>query len=351
YSDARISETLSSRFNDSYEQHSLHSDHALHTDVVILAMRLGLYLSSFNYWSSRFYKNCFQLIEYEAVRLKQKSFSLTSNEQQYRSKDMIKIMNTLINIGYCYYKSINNEQYYKHYLDLIELYSKSDYFKVKPDRLVNVLAPMAEIGLFPKYLLQYIFNNDVLSTLKESKMKEKLYFIAESYKVFHPNITSSLLDQNYVNSLPNHIFGSWNIEKKKRKNYLAIINQLYSCVTSNTFFVKSAFVLKHFKLPDILIRLDKNMIPQLLSKRGVAFFEENEHEHTTYAIQVLSHNEICSNERHRPIGIICAKVIQLQKMGYEPVLIYPDEELPSDTANVVFDWIVQRAQQTRAMFS
>ncbi|CAF3088794.1 unnamed protein product, partial [Rotaria sp. Silwood2] len=110
-----------------------------------------------------------------------------------------------------------------------------------------------------------------------SRVKEKLFFISESYKILcSPQRT--LLDQNYLKSLPHHLFGSWEMEKRKRPYFSIVMQRLLESVP-NRFYVKSAFLLKHFKSPDIIICLNTKQQPQSIPNgmvKRIGLFDETE---------------------------------------------------------------------------
>jgi len=148
YGRINIAEALANRFNQSFEQHIQLNLTSFSYEIVRMTMRIGIYFSLFHFYSYQFFKNCFQLIELE-------SNSLTPS---YRAKDIIQIMNTLIYMGYI--RKTNSK-----YLDLIYMYNQINQFDHKPERLVDVLAPLASIDEFPEDLLKKLFTNENLNQL------------------------------------------------------------------------------------------------------------------------------------------------------------------------------------------
>jgi len=65
--------------------------------------------------------------------------------------------------------------------------------------------------------------------------------------------------------------------------------------------VKTAFILKHFKSPSIIIR----------------------HAESTgdFALEVLAEDELCANDSLRPFGLVYSKLRQLKKLKYIPVIV------------------------------
>jgi hypothetical protein len=143
-----IAESLANRFNQSFEQH-LHSNlTSFSYEIVRMTMRIGIYFSLFHFYSQRFFVNCLKLIELES----------NSTKPSYRAKDIIQIMNTLIYMGYT--RKINSK-----YLDLIDLYDRMNQFDQKPERLVDLLTPLAMIDYFPDELLKKLFSEENLHQL------------------------------------------------------------------------------------------------------------------------------------------------------------------------------------------
>ncbi|CAF4143814.1 unnamed protein product [Rotaria magnacalcarata] len=180
-------------------------------------------------------------------------------------------------------------------------------------------------------------------------MKEKLFFISQSRGILCSS-RQSLLDQNYLKTLPHHLFGSWEIEKRKRPYFSIVIQRLLECVP-DCLYVKSAFLLKHFKSPDIIICLNTKQLPQIIpneTMKNISTFTEDDC--SIYALQVLSEEELCANESLRPLGLFYSKAHQLKKLKYIPVIVYPNDSLHQiKTKNEVFEWIVQRAQKTELL--
>jgi len=143
-----IAESLANRFNQSFEQH-LHSNlTSFSYEIVRMTMRIGIYFSLFHFYSQRFFVNCLKLIELES----------NSTKQSYRAKDIIQIMNTLIYMGY-------TKKIYFKYMDLIYIYDQMNQFDQKPERLVDVLTPLAMIDYFPDELLKKLFSEENLHQL------------------------------------------------------------------------------------------------------------------------------------------------------------------------------------------
>ncbi|CAF1531179.1 unnamed protein product [Rotaria sp. Silwood1] len=336
YGNINIAQSLTNRFNQSFEKYIKLNLYSFSYEIVRMTMRIGIYFSMFHFYSNEFFKNCLKLIELES----------NSSIPLYRAKDIIQIMNTLIYMGYV------QKQNHK-YLELIYIYHQMNQFNKKSERLIDVLASLAMINCFPENLLEELFTKENLNQLIESRMKEKLFFISESYKLLCSS-QKSLLDQNYLKSLPHHIFGSWEIEKRKRPYFSIVIQRLLECVP-NRLYVKSAFLLKHFKSPDIIICLNAKQQPQIIPNgkvKSISFFDESENECSLYALQVLNEDELCINEPFRPLGLFYSKAHQLQKLKYIPVIIYPNDSLHQvKTTKEIFEWIVQRAQTTELLLN
>ena len=195
YRRAEIADALANRFNQSFEeQHRQASLRSFSSEIVRMTMRISHYFSLMRFYSPRFFANCTKLIESE-------SKSVTPS---YRAKDIIQIMNTLINMGYV--RRIDSP-----YLHLIDSYQEMKQFDQRPERLVDLLTPLAMIGYFPETFLAQLFTAENLNRLTgngrqtladlnysrvflESRLKEKLFFIAQSYKVLCAPETP-LLDQ------------------------------------------------------------------------------------------------------------------------------------------------------------
>jgi hypothetical protein len=148
YGRMEIAEALVNRFNQSFEQHLQSNLTSFSYEIVRMTMRIAIYFSSFHFYSQRFFSNCLKLIELES----------NSNEPFYRAKDIIQIMNTLIYMGHT--RKINSK-----YLDLIDTYDRMNQFDGKPERLVDVLAPMTMIDYFPDELLKKLFTKENLQQL------------------------------------------------------------------------------------------------------------------------------------------------------------------------------------------
>ena len=148
YGRIEIAEALANRFNQSFEQHLQSNLTSFSYEIVRMTMRIAIYFSSFRFYSQRFFSNCLKLIELES----------NSDKPSYRAKDVIQIMNTLIYMGHT--RKINSK-----YLDLIDTHDRMDQFDGKPERLVDVLAPMAMIDYFPSELLNKLFTKENLQQL------------------------------------------------------------------------------------------------------------------------------------------------------------------------------------------
>ena len=81
---------------------------------------------------------------------------------------------------------------------------------------------------------------------------------------------------------------------------------------------------------DILLRLNKDQRPELIStktmKNSVSYVDEEDDARSssssvTYALQVLSEEEMCFNEHFRPIGLIYSKARQLRMLNFIPVIV------------------------------
>jgi hypothetical protein len=143
-----IAQALVNRFNQSFEQHIQSNLNTFSYEIVRMTMRIGIYLSFIHFYSQKFFENCLKLIELESNSIK----------PFYRAKDIIQIMNTLIYMGYI--KKINSK-----YMNLIYIYNQMNQFEQKPERLVDVLAPLASIDYFPEDLLKKLFTNENLNQL------------------------------------------------------------------------------------------------------------------------------------------------------------------------------------------
>ncbi|CAF1500303.1 unnamed protein product [Rotaria sordida] len=148
YGKINIAQSLANRFNQSFEQHIQTNLYSFSYEIVRMTMRIGIYFSIFHYYSNQFFQNCLKLIELES----------NSSRPLYRAKDIIQIMNTLIYMGYI------RKQNFK-YLELIHTYHQMNQFNNKPERLVDVLAPLAIINCFPENLLEELFTKENLNQL------------------------------------------------------------------------------------------------------------------------------------------------------------------------------------------
>jgi hypothetical protein len=119
-------------------------------------MRIGIYFSIFHFYSQRFFENCLKLIEFES----------NSSSPNYRAKDMIQIMNTLIYMGYIRKTNVK-------YMNLIYTYHQMKQFDQNPERLVDALAPLAMIGHFPEDLLNELFTKENLNQLNGRLLLKK----------------------------------------------------------------------------------------------------------------------------------------------------------------------------------
>lgn len=291
-----IARALANRFNQSFIPQTT----PLNYEIVRMTMRIALYFQTFRFYSEKFFENCHKLIQSES----------NANQLSYRGKDIIQIMNTLITMGYL--RKIDSK-----YMNLIEFYTRTNQIDSKPERLVDILAPLALIDCFPQDLLNKLFTKDNLRQLTESRMKEKLFFISQSYQVFHPSRT--LIDQNFLQTLPRHIYGSWEIEKRKRKNFSSLVKQFEKSLSN----VKTAFILKHFKSPNIIIRQS--------DCQG------------DFALEILAEDDLCVNDSLKPLGLVFSKLRQLKQLKYVPVIIYPNDNIDESD---VFSWLVHRAETT-----
>ena len=172
YEKIEIAQALVNRFNQSFIPQTT----PLNYEIVRMTMRIALYFQTFRFYSEKFFDNCVKLIQVES----------NADQQTYRGKDIIQIMNVLIMMGYA--KKINSK-----YLNLVEFYTRANQIDSKSERLVDILAPLAMIDCFPEDLLKRLFTKDNLSINFESRIKEKLFFISQSYQVWNPSRT--LVDQ------------------------------------------------------------------------------------------------------------------------------------------------------------
>lgn len=148
YGRREIAQALANRFNQSFEQHLQSNLTSFSYEIVRMTMRIGIYFSLLRFYSARFFRNCCKLIELES----------SSHKPSYRAKDIIQIMNTLISMGYI--RQINSK-----YIDLIDMYDRMNQFDQKPERLVDVLAPLTSIDYFPDQLLKKLFTQENLLQL------------------------------------------------------------------------------------------------------------------------------------------------------------------------------------------
>lgn len=149
YRRAEIADALANRFNQSFEdKHRQATLQSFSYEIVRMTMRISSYFSLMRFYSSRFFVNCLKLIESE-------SNSVTPS---YRAKDIIQIMNVLITMGHV--RRIDTK-----YLHLIENYHRQKQFDQKPERLVDLLTPLAMIGYFPEKLLEELFTTENLNRL------------------------------------------------------------------------------------------------------------------------------------------------------------------------------------------
>lgn len=65
--------------------------------------------------------------------------------------------------------------------------------------------------------------------------------------------------------------------------------------------MKTAFILKHFKSPSIVIRYAEST--------------------SDFALEVLTEDELCVNDSLRPLGLVYSKLRQLKKLKYIPVIV------------------------------
>lgn len=148
YVNVNVAESLANRFNQSFEKHLQSNLHKFSYEIVRMTMRIGIYFSTFRFHSNRFFGNCLKLIELES----------NSANPLYRAKDIILIMNTLIYMGYV--RKINVK-----YVDLIHIYHQMNQFDKQPERLLDVLSPLAMINYFPEDLLKELFTKENLNRL------------------------------------------------------------------------------------------------------------------------------------------------------------------------------------------
>lgn len=148
YRRTNIAQALVNRFNQSFEQHLQTNLTTFSLEIVRMTMRIAAYLSSFHFYSERFFDNCLKLIELES----------SSSQPSYRAKDIIQIQNTLIVMGYT--RQVNDQ-----YMHLIDTYDRMKQFEDKPERLVDVLAPLASIDHFPEDLMKKLFVRENLLRL------------------------------------------------------------------------------------------------------------------------------------------------------------------------------------------
>ena len=185
YQRAEIADALANRFNQSFEdRHRQATLQSFSYEIVRMTMRISGYFSLMRFYSSRFFVNCLKLIGSES-----NSFTLS-----YRAKDIIQIMNTLITMGHV--RRIETK-----YLHLIENYHRQKQFDQKPERLVDLLTPLAMIDYFPEKLLEELFTTENLNRLTgkakadaESKLESSISRISsERETLLHCSILPSAL--------------------------------------------------------------------------------------------------------------------------------------------------------------
>lgn len=145
-----VAKSLINRFNQSFDEQRENEKNlkSFSYEIVRMMMRIGNYLSNFHYFSSSFFDNCAKLIDDESQ----------SSSSSYRPKDIVQIMNTLIQMG--------SVRHVPHgYLKLIENYRQSKQFDDKPERLLDVLYPLAMIDACPPNFLDELFRRENLDRL------------------------------------------------------------------------------------------------------------------------------------------------------------------------------------------
>ena len=148
YGKINIAQALANRFNQSFEQNMKLNLNSFSYEIVRMTMRIGIYFFMFHYYSREFFDYCLKLIEFES----------NSSRPWYRTKDIIQTMNTLIYMGH-----VKKPNFI--YLNLIDTYYQMNQFNQKPERLLNVLAPLAMIDSFPENLLEELFTKNNLNRL------------------------------------------------------------------------------------------------------------------------------------------------------------------------------------------
>jgi hypothetical protein len=149
YTRVDIAQALVNRFNRSYEDNRKEINfNSLSHEIVRMTMRIGNYCLLTRFYSSTFFVHSQQIIEFESK----------SSMPIYRAKDIIQLVNASIIMGYT--RTIQSN-----YLHLIDVYDRQKQFENKPDRLVDLLAPLAMIDCFPEKLLDELFTREYLRQL------------------------------------------------------------------------------------------------------------------------------------------------------------------------------------------
>lgn len=195
-----------------------------------------------------------------------------------------------------------------------------------PDNLVDLLTGLAYLGIYPKKLLDLLFQADVISYILELKKdREKipqLFFLHNSVKIEYPRYRRGKLS----------VVDLGNIKKQLSKFRPAVDAQLrktiYPAVSAlidefGTECVVCTFFLPHFNTSDILLCYDKEL-QQFIPPKCVQWQEnhsEKQQEDQHHYIVLMLLSKLQTSLDDHMLGQMNAKLRQLSILGHSVITI------------------------------
>ncbi|KAK6188211.1 hypothetical protein SNE40_004440 [Patella caerulea] len=227
------------------------------------------------------------------------------------------------------------------YFDMIEYFR---VYGIKPrsllqqESIVDLLMGLVYLKIFPYHFFEKIFSTDVSSKLITGngvlEKRSQLYLLHCTIDIECPDYTGVRLNSDLVHAV--HKSQTSYLEKGIQNVYKTVVEDIYG--TMQDMFGKSNIkhyrILPHFNTKDIELHFDENdcvmplkqqpynpLLPSVSVNNDV---KNNSAFCKRVLIEILGRNQILANST-KFTGHYKTKLRQLKKLGYQILLILPDD--------------------------
>ncbi|XP_025163347.1 uncharacterized protein LOC105183367 isoform X2 [Harpegnathos saltator] len=230
-----------------------------------------------------------------------------------------------------------------------------------PHMFSRILGYLSLVNIYPKDLIERIMMPSYIHKLVSRKyyhVSREFFVLNNSLRVEVPDYNGPFLQPSLHNYLLKKYFLNLQSPESSKGNML-LMHVLQTCqdMFNNTSDIMLFQPLPHFMISNIIICLDEQnqLVPV---KDYLAKFETGEikwvdknQENIRWIALIMGHHGVLIKDTNLPVGLLAAKMRQLVKIGYIPVVVSYIEWKKCETQEQRHDYMRQLLFQNKAVNS